>query len=331
MATKLADKKSVFFLLFPFYGLWVFFWFVPIILGIDLSVQNPDRSVSHWAGADSMATRQDGKSISWGSNLGGDEKGEKSGVKYVGVANYEKVLSDAKFYKALKNTFYYVFGSVLIILPLAFALSICLFQLSRISRGFLVFCLMIPGLALPGVISTLFYLFFHGKTGALNQYIVMPLGFDPINWMMDPDFIMPSLIMQSVWRWTGLVTLFFVCGLEAIPRWQFEAAKIEGVDGLQKIRQVFLPNLFHLAVFATVFLVVDGFASFSGAYNLLGGSGGMMDAGLLLVTYVYQVAFPGGSGQFDFPGAAAMSLLVVPVTAFLLFLVLQNRRRLLLR
>jgi len=57
----------------------------------------------------------------------------------------------------------------------------------------------------------------------------------------------------------------------------------------------------------------------------------MMDAGLLLVTYVYQVAFPGGSGQFDFPGAAAMSLLVVPVTAFLLFLVLQNRRRLLLR
>ena len=331
MSTKLADKKSVFFLLFPFYGLWVFFWFVPIILGIDLSVQNPDRSVSHWAGADSMATRQDGKSISWDSNLGGDEKGEKSGVKYVGVANYEKVLSDAKFYKALKNTFYYVFGSVLIILPLAFALSICLFQLSRISRGFLVFCLMIPGLALPGVISTLFYLFFHGKTGALNQYIVMPLGFDPINWMMDPDFIMPSLIMQSVWRWTGLVTLFFVCGLEAIPRWQFEAAKIEGVDGLQKIRQVFLPNLFHLAVFATVFLVVDGFASFSGAYNLLGGSGGMMDAGLLLVTYVYQVAFPGGSGQFDFPGAAAMSLLVVPVTAFLLFLVLQNRRRLLLR
>jgi ABC-type sugar transport system permease subunit len=190
---------------------------------------------------------------------------------------------------------------------------------------------MIPGLALPGVISTLFYLFFHGKTGALNQYIIMPLGFDPVNWMMDPDFIMPSLIMQSVWRWTGLVTLFFICGLEAIPRWQFEAAKIEGVDGLQKIRQVLIPNLYHLAVFATVFLVVDGFASFSGAYNLLGGSGGIMDAGLLLVTYVYQVAFPGGSGQFDFPGAAAMSLLVVPVTALLLFLVLQNRRRLLLR
>jgi ABC-type sugar transport system permease subunit len=186
---------------------------------------------------------------------------------------------------------------------------------------------MIPGLALPGVLSTLFYLFFHGKTGALNQYLVVPLGFDPVNWMMDPNFIMPSLIMQAVWRWTGLVTLFFLCGLEAIPRWQFEVAKLEGLGWREKLGQVFLPNLWHLGLFSMVFLVVDGFASFSGAYNLLGGSGGMLDAGLLLVTYIYQVAFPGGSGRFDFPAAAAMSLLVVPVCAMILFFILQSRHR----
>ena len=95
-----------------------------------------------------------------------------------------------------------------------------------------------------------------------------------------------------------------------------------------KLAQIYLPNLWHFGVFAAVFLIVDGFASFSGAYNLLGGSGGIMDAGLLLVTYVYQVAFPGGSGQFNFPGAAAMSLLVVPATALFLFILLQNRQRL---
>ena len=245
----------------------------------------------------------------------------------MGIENFERILNDPKFYKSIKNTIFYVTGSVLIILPLAFALSVSLFQFSRFLRGIMVFCLMIPGLALPGILSTLFYLFFHGKTGALNQYIVTPLGFDPVNWMMDPQFIMPSLIMQSVWRWTGLVTLFFLCGLEAIPRWQFEVAKLEGVGKIQRIRQIFLPNLWHLFLFASVFLMVDGFASFSGAYNLLGGSGGMMDAGLLLVTYVYQVAFPGGSGQFDFPGATAMSLLVVPFTAFFLFLILHRRGR----
>ena len=190
---------------------------------------------------------------------------------------------------------------------------------------------MIPGLALPGVLSTLFYLFFHGRTGALNQYLVVPLGFEPVNWMMDPSFIMPSLIIQAVWRWTGMVTLFFLCGLQAIPNWQWEVAKIEGAGKWLLVRKILIPNLWHLALFAMVFLVVDGFASFSGAYNLLGGSGGILDSGLLLVTYVYQVAFPGGSGRFDFPGAAAMSLLVVPVTALLLFIILQGRRRWVLR
>lgn len=321
-----ADRTSLICLLFPFFGLWILFWLVPLVMGVDLSMQNPDRNAEHWEDASEVGGGSEKQVYSWLSTAPVEEEVE-SNSRYVGLGNFEKVLSDAKFYKALKNTALYVFGSILLILPLAFGLSVCLFQFSRFTRGVLVFCLMIPGLALPGVLSTLFYLFFHGKTGALNQYLVVPLGFDPVNWMMDPNFIMPSLIMQAVWRWTGLVTLFFLCGLEAIPRWQFEVAKLEGLGWSQKLGQVFLPNLWHLGLFSMVFLVVDGFASFSGAYNLLGGSGGMLDAGLLLVTYIYQVAFPGGSGRFDFPAAAAMSLLVVPVCAMILFFILQSRQR----
>ncbi len=288
-------------------------------------MQNPDRNVSYWEDFNFEGGGKEKSLYSWMPNPSVKEQ-EKSKSRYVGLDNFKKILSDPKFFKALKNTSIYVFGSIIVILPIAFLLSISLYQFNRISRGVMVFCLMIPGLALPGVLSTLFYLFFHGRTGALNQYLVVPLGFDPVNWMMNPIFIMPSLIMQAVWRWTGLITLFFLCGLEAIPQWQFEVAKLEGTGFAQKLGQIFLPNLWHLGLFATVFLVVDGFASFSGAYNLLGGSGGILDAGLLLVTYIYQVAFPGGSGRFDFPAAAAMSLLVVPVCAMILFFILQSRR-----
>ena len=319
------DKASILWLLAPFFGLWVVFWLVPLILGIDLSLQSPTYLAPHRVAIDSPVQESTQFSLDWNSPQ--EIKGERSSqAKYIGLKNFSNVLEDAKFYKALRNTSIYVTGSILVIIPFAFTLSLCLFQLPRISRGLLVFCLMIPGLALPGVLSTLFYLFFHGRTGALNQYLVVPLGFDPVNWMMDPSFIMPSLIMQAVWRWTGMVTLFFLCGLEAIPRWQWEVAKVEGAGTWLTVRKILIPNLWHLALFAMVFLVVDGFASFSGAYNLLGGSGGILDSGLLLVTYVYQVAFPGGSGRFDFPGAAAMSLLVVPVTALILFVILQGRR-----
>jgi multiple sugar transport system permease protein len=319
------DKASILWLLAPFFGLWIVFWLVPLILGIDLSLQSPTYLAPHRVAIESPVQESTQFSLDWNSPQG--IKGEQSSqAKYIGLKNFSNVLEDAKFYKALRNTSIYVTGSILVIIPFAFTLSLCLFQLPRISRGLLVFCLMIPGLALPGVLSTLFYLFFHGRTGALNQYLVVPLGFDPVNWMMDPSFIMPSLIMQAVWRWTGMVTLFFLCGLEAIPRWQWEVAKVEGAGTWLTVRKILIPNLWHLALFAMVFLVVDGFASFSGAYNLLGGSGGILDSGLLLVTYVYQVAFPGGSGRFDFPGAAAMSLLVVPVTALILFVILQGRR-----
>ena len=330
MGLSQQDKASILWLLAPFFGLWIVFWLVPLILGIDLSLQSPTYLAPHRVAIDSPVQESTQFSLDWNSPQ--EIKGERSSqAKYIGLKNFSNVLEDAKFYKALRNTSIYVTGSILVIIPFAFTLSLCLFQLPRISRGLLVFCLMIPGLALPGVLSTLFYLFFHGRTGALNQYLVVPLGFDPVNWMMDPSFIMPSLIMQAVWRWTGMVTLFFLCGLEAIPRWQWEVAKVEGAGTWLTVRKILIPNLWHLALFAMVFLVVDGFASFSGAYNLLGGSGGILDSGLLLVTYVYQVAFPGGSGRFDFPGAAAMSLLVVPVTALILFVILQGRRSLIRR
>ena len=285
-------------LLLPFLALWILFWVVPLFLGVDLALQSPDS---------------------------GFATSENREIEYVGLQNFERTLGDPKFHKALSNTLKYVLGSVFCIIPLAFVLAVALFELPRLYRGILAFCLLIPGLALPGAMSKLFYLFFHGREGALNQYVIIPLGMDPINWMMDPDFIMPSLVMQSVWRWTGVVALFFLCALEGIPSWHFEVAKLEGMKSLSRIRLILVPGVRNLALFVGVFLVVDGVASFSGAYTLLGGSGGMLDAGLLLVTYVYQVAFPGGSGRFDLPGAAAMSLLVAPFVAGFLFLVLRVR------
>lgn len=298
-----GDAFSLVMLLGPFLGLWLLFWLLPLLLGVDLSLQN--------AAWHSEAVHQNQYA---------------NASKYVGSSNFLRVAEDPKFYKAVRNSTYYVVGTVLLILPLAFALALSLRGMNRLPRGVFVFCLMVPGLAMPGVLSTLFYLFFHGRTGALNHYLIIPLGLKPINWMMDPHFILPSMILQSIWRWTGMVTLFFLCGMESVPRWQLEAARLEGAGTWLKIRSIWIPSIRNLGLFAGVFLAVDGFASFSGAYVLLGGSGGILDSGLLFVTYVYQVAFPGGGGRFDFPAAAAMSLMVAPALALLLFLTLRLRK-----
>ena len=336
MQHRNASPSTLLFLLGPFFGFLLFFWAIPLGLGLDLALQNPDYLPDYRgdsSGKQGAGPLQGGGGAVDGSldwlNVSWEPEGQQVEPveKYVGFDNFGYVVGDPKFHKALRNTTIYVAATIIIILPLAFLLAHFLRQVPARLRPILSFLLLLPGLCLPGVLSTLFHLFFHGREGALNQFLVLPFGFDPVNWMMNPSFVLPALVLQAVWRWTGFVTLFFLCGMEAIPKAYFEAALVEGAGTWRILRSVTLPAVRHIAVFAAIFLVVDGFASFSGAYNLIGGSGGILDSGLLLVTYVYQVAFPGGSGQFDFPAAAAMSLLVAPITAMILCLLLFFRFR----
>jgi multiple sugar transport system permease protein len=295
-AVRLWGNFSAFILLLaPFLAFWAFFWLFPLIGGLELvmelspSVVATDRS--------SMAE----------------------------FDNLLRALEDSKFRHSLENTAWFVCGTLLVTLTLGFFLAASIFRMKRRYQAISLFLLLIPCLAMPSTLASLFYLFFHGKSGALNQFLVIPLGFDPVNWMMSPSWILPCLVAQAVWRWTGLLTLLLYCGMRAIPRWQFEVAQIEGATFLAITRTILYPGVRHLLLFGGVFLFVDGVASFSGAYSLLGGSGGVMDAGLLFVTYAYQVAFPGGVGRFDLPLASAMCILVASGSAICGFFILRLR------
>jgi ABC-type sugar transport system permease subunit len=283
------DKlSSLLSLIGPFILLWSFFWLVPLVGSFEQSFEVSPQSI------------------------------EKPDLNvHSAWMNYERALKDTKFIKSLENTLLFVGSTVAITLLIGFFLASALFGLTKLTRGICLFVLLIPSLALPGTLASLFYLFFHGKAGALNQFLIIPLGIEPINWMMDPDWILPCLILQAVWRWTGLITLLLYCGMRAIPSWQLELARLEGASGWSRLSTILYPGVKHLLFFGGIFLFVDGVAAFSGAYNLLGGSGGVLDAGLLFVTYAYQVAFPGGAGRFDLPLASAMCILVAVFTVLI--------------
>ena len=277
---------SLLLLIGPFLACWVFFWLMPLIGGVELAMENNRHTVLN----------------------------QSDDSHPVDLQNFKRILEDRKFIRSLENTSIFVGSSVFITLGLGFFLASVIRSLNSSIRPIFLFLLIVPSLALPGTLATLFYLFFHGKSGALNQFLIIPLGFEPINWMMDTDWILPCLIAQAVWRWTGLITLLIYCGLRTIPKWQFDVARIEGASPWTVIRTILYPGVRHLLLFGGIFLGVDGVASFSGAYNLLGGSGGVLDAGLLFVTYAYQVAFPGGGGRFDLPLASAMCVTVALLT-----------------
>ena len=105
------------------------------------------------------------------------------------------------------------------------------------------------------------------------------------------------------------MTLIFLAGLEGVPRAYYDSIRVEGASAWQRFRHVTLPVMRPVTAFAAAFLLLDTFVLFEGAYVLLGGSGGTLDAGLLLVSYAYFTAFT----LRNFGTAAAMAFLSLPL------------------
>ena len=233
--------------------------------------------------------------------------------EFTGLGNFRHVLTDPLYAKALQNTTRYTLLVIILIVPLGVLIAHHIRQLPKKIQPALSFCLLLPGLTPPAVLAVLFLLFFHGEQGILNRLFVTPFGLEPINWFHDPKFILASLVLQAVWRWSGFVAFFCLCAMDALPRTWDEAAKLEGANPLEILWHITLPQIKHVLLFATVFLLIDATAQFSGAYSLLGGSGGPDNAGLLLVTHIYHTAF----GKGNFGDAAAISLTLLPPLLFL--------------
>ena len=277
-------------LLLPFIALFLLFWAVPFVDGLRIATQS--------------------------NEIAGP-------TQFVGGENFRVVLRDPRYGKALRNTGLYTLCSVVVILPLALWLAYLVRQTYRKLRPFFTFVLLLPSITPPLVLGLLFLLVFHGKQGVLNQLFVLPFGGQAVNWLKDPDWILFALVVQAVWRWTGMTTFFLLCGLDGVPRQTLEAAALDGAHPRQSFWQICVPQVRPIVMFAVAYLFIDAFAMFSGAYMLLGGSGGTSDAGLLLVTYTYQTAFEPFNA---FGKATAISLTTLPCILLLVgFVLVANR------
>ena len=269
-----------FLFLLPFLFFLLLFWVIPLVGGVKMSLH--------------------------ANGLGRAE--------FVGLEHYQALAKDERYITALRNSFTYTLASIVVIVPLALWLAHLLRATTRRLRPVMTFALLLPALTPPSVLAVLFLMVFHGKNGLLNQLFVMPLGLEPVSWLKDPGFILSGLVLQTVWRWTGCMTVFILAGMEGIPRVYYEAARLVTGSRGQHFWHVTLPQLRPVLLFVVVYLVVDGFSLFSGAFVLLGGSGGTADAGLLTITYVFQK-----TRFFEYGTASAISVMLLRVMLLLLW------------
>ena len=205
---------------------------------------------------------------------------------FVAVQNYLDVLRDERFVKSLINTTYYAIGSVFLILPLALMLGLLL-NSDRV-RGKEIFRLayFLPLLTSAVVVSVMFTLVFDYQYGLLNAYLVKPLGIAPIRWLESAEFAVPSLIVLGTWQYVGINALYFVAGLQQIPRELEESARIDGASGWQVLYNVRLPLLRPVALFIVIQAIIGSYNLFAQPFLL-----GLGDRGMTVMVYLYTNAF----------------------------------------
>ncbi|MBO6513064.1 MAG: sugar ABC transporter permease [Phycisphaerales bacterium] len=230
----------------------------------------------------------------------------------VGSKNFELLMKDPVFWKAIRNTLVYTLGSLFIQLPLAFGLALVLN--SRRLRGRSIYRLIFFSPQLMGLVfvSVLGALAFEKRAGLVNRSLAWLLQNEKlleIDWLQ--AYIMPTLILISLWLYVGFNMIYFLAALQNVPASLLEAAEIDGAGPFNRLRHVILPAVKPVATFVVLLSMIGSLQLFELPYILLQGNGGPNNDGLTIVMYLYQNGFELGDLGYASAVGWALALMLI--------------------
>jgi multiple sugar transport system permease protein len=242
---------------------------------------------------------------------------------FVGLANYVAVLSDDIFWVALRNTALFVVlavsGGNLASLLLALGLA----RVRRLS-SFYRAAYYLPVVISIAVVAVVWRWLCSTEVGLLNLYLKSAVGalrglglplpaWEPLPWLSNPSWVIPSIAIMSIWWGAGGNMLLYLAGIQNIPEDYFEAAMIDGAGAWRRFWSITWPLLRPTTLFCLVFSVLGAFQVFGQSYVLFAPGSGPFRSGLTLALYMYQQGF----NQYEMGyGAAVAYLLFAIVLAF---------------
>ena len=214
--------------------------------------------------------------------------GDFGSTRFVGLKNYLDLLQMPLFWKALRNTLYFVvLGGPL---SAAASLAAALLVHSKLTRfkPFFRSAFFAPWVTTLVAVALVWRYIYHPQYGLLNAGLGL-VGIGPIDWLGDPRWAMPSIILLSVWKNFGYNMLVFLAGLSSIPEELYEAAALDGAGAWHRFRHITLPMLGPTFVFVGVVTMIASFQIFSEPYVMT--QGGPLKSTTTLVLLMYEQGF----------------------------------------
>jgi multiple sugar transport system permease protein len=209
-------------------------------------------------------------------------------LRFVGFGNYASLLRDPLFWIALENTLYFV--AVGAPLSIGVSLGAALLVNARLVRFKGVFrtIFFLPVVTTLVAVAVVWRYVYHPRFGLLNQAIGL-IGLGPVDWLGDPRWAMPAIILMAAWKNFGFNMIVFIAALQAIPENLYEAARLDGASFLQQLRHVTLPLLAPTFLFVAVITLVGYFQLFAEPYVMT--QGGPANRTLSIVLLMYEQGF----------------------------------------
>jgi len=222
-----------------------------------------------------------------------------------GLDNYAALISDPKVALSLKNTLF--FAVMAVPLEIVFALLLASL-LNRVGKGagFFRTLYYLPKMTPSVATAAVFFLLLNGNTGAINQGLGL-LGIDGPQWLIDPNWVKPSIVLMTLWGVSGTMVIF-LAALKNVPRELYEVASLDGAGPVRQFFTITVPMISSAIFFNVIVLTIAALQVFDQAFLLFwrDQNNASPESSLFYGVYLFQQAFR----TFDFGFAAAMAWLL---------------------
>jgi raffinose/stachyose/melibiose transport system permease protein len=240
--------------------------------------------------------------------------------KYNGLKNFEKALTDDKFWNSVKNNGYFILFSIFVQVPVIVFFSLLISNVKKL-KGLYKTAVFMPSVMSTAVIGILWSFIYEPDIGLFNL-ILMKIGLDPVMWLSDENWAMLSILITNGWQWTGFYIVMVLAAILSIPREIDEAALIDGANGFERATRITVPLIMPI-ISVVIMLSIAGAMKAADIIIVMtkGGPGGATD---VMATYLIKYGITGA--KYGYGNAIAVLIFVFTLILTALYQLLIARR-----
>jgi multiple sugar transport system permease protein len=209
-------------------------------------------------------------------------------LRFVGLRNYETLLQTPLFWQALGNTLYFVAVGVPLSIGLSLGAALLLNSPLARAQAFFRTALFAPVVTTLVAVAVVWRYLFHTRYGLVNEALAVA-GIDPVDWLGDPHWSMPTIILLAAWKNFGYNMVILLAALQAIPRELYESARIDGASAPQQLAYVTLPSLGPTLTLVSILTMAGYFQLFAEPYVMT--EGGPLRSTFSVLYFMFDQGF----------------------------------------